>query len=165
MKWIKNGSFRGAVCCAALLLTGPSLVASEKTDMLEQGRYVAVMMGCNDCHTPNYLMREGNVPEKLWLTGSAFGWRGSWGTTYPTNLRNRLSQMTEDKWVAFAKNLKARPPMPWFNLNQMKERDLRAFYRYVRHLGAAGSEAPAYVPPSAEPHPPYATFPPPPPAQ
>jgi mono/diheme cytochrome c family protein len=164
MKRIENASVRRALCGAALL-TGIFLPAADQNATLEQGRYVAMMMGCNDCHTPNYLLAEGKVPEKLWLTGSAFGWRGPWGTTYPTNLRNRLSRMTEQEWVAFAKSLKARPPMPWFNLNRMKEEDMRALYRYVRYLGAAGEAAPAYVPPNEEPNPPYATFPSPPPAK
>jgi len=162
MKCLQSVGLRRGVCGAVLLAAGLSLPAAEQTETLERGRYVAVMMGCNDCHTPNYLLAEGKVAERLWLTGSTFGWRGPWGTTYPTNLRNRLSRMTEDEWVAYAKKLKARPPMPWFNLKRMREEDMRAFYRYVRYLGPSGEEAPAYVPPNAEPQPPYATFPPPP---
>ncbi|WP_345986477.1 c-type cytochrome [Sulfurimonas sp. HSL-1656] len=161
-----SGLKHGAAFAVSILVLGAWPLAAEggKAD-IERGRYVATMMGCNDCHTPNYIMAEGKVPEALWLTGSPFGWRGPWGTTYATNLRMRLAGMTEDEWVAKAKQLKARPPMPWFNLNQMKEEDMRAFYRYVRHLGAAGAEAPAYVPPNEEPNPPYATFPSPPPAK
>jgi len=136
----------------------------SETDIAD-GKYVAMLMGCNDCHTPNYLLAEGKVPEKLWLTGSSFGWKGEWGTTYPTNLRKRVLSFTEDEWVAFAKTMKARPPMPWFNLNKMHEKDMRALYRYIRHLGVAGEDAPAYVPPGKEPNPPYASFPPPPPAK
>jgi hypothetical protein len=41
--------------------------------------------------------------------------------------------------------------MPWFNLNQMSEADALAIYEYIRHLGAAGEPAPAYVPPDQEP--------------
>jgi hypothetical protein len=53
--------------------------------------------------------------------------------------------------------------MPWFNLRDMTESDVRAIYRYIRHLGPAGGEAPAYVPPDKEPKPPFVTFPAPPP--
>jgi hypothetical protein len=53
--------------------------------------------------------------------------------------------------------------MPWFNLNIMKDEDLRAIYQYTRHLGPGGKPAPAYVPPDKEPNPPYALFPSPPP--
>ena len=38
----------------------------EKSDrkMIERGRYLTKIGGCNDCHTPGYLLREGNVPQK-----------------------------------------------------------------------------------------------------
>jgi mono/diheme cytochrome c family protein len=161
-----NKRVSGLLGMTVLLLSGAATgVCSEETSEVERGKYVAVMMGCNDCHTPNYLLSEGKTPEKLWLTGSAFGWRGPWGTTYPTNLRKRILQFTEDEWVAFAKTMKTRPPMPWFNVNQMHEDDMRALYRYVRHLGPDNTEIPAYVPPGKEPTPPYATFPAPPPVK
>lgn len=58
-----------------------------------------------------------------------------------------------------ARKLQTRPPMPWFTLREMRESDLRAIYRFVRHLGPGGKPAPAYVPPDVEPKPPYAQFP------
>lgn len=129
---------------------------------VERGRYLSKIGGCNDCHTPGYLLAEGKVPETLWLTGDRFGWRGPWGTTYASNLRLLFQSLTEDQWVALARKLKARPPMPWFTLNGMEEGDLRALYRFVRYLGPGGEPAPAYVPPNEEPKTPYALFPSPP---
>lgn len=32
---------------------------------VERGRYLLKIAGCNDCHTPGYLMAEGKVPENL----------------------------------------------------------------------------------------------------
>jgi len=58
--------------------------------------------------------------------------------------------------------LRARPPMPWFDVNEMKAEDLRALYQYIRSLGPGGGPAPAYVPPGKEPDTPYALFPSPP---
>lgn len=136
--------------------------AQSQTEQVEHGRYLAKIAGCNDCHTAGYLMSEGDVPEEKWLLGDQFGWRGPWGTTYAANLRLLAADMSEDQWVTMAKSLKARPPMPWFNLNQMKDEDLKALYKYIRHLGPAGEPAPAYVPPDQEPNPPYALFPSPP---
>jgi len=52
--------------------------------------------------------------------------------------------------------------MPWFNVRAMSTSDLRAIYRYVRHLGPAGQPAPAYVPPGQEPKGPAVRFPAPP---
>jgi hypothetical protein len=37
--------------------------------------------------------------------------------------------------------------------------DLRALYRFIRHLGIAGELAPAYVPPEQEPKGPVIAFP------
>lgn len=105
------------------------------------------------------ILSAGKVPAELWLTGDTFGWRGDWGTTYATNLHIRMKGLTEKKWLAYAKNLKARPPMPWFTLNEMKEDDLKAIYQFVRHLGPGGKESTPFVPPGQEPKPPYALFP------
>ncbi len=126
---------------------------------INYGRYLAMIAGCNDCHTPGYLLSGGKVPEKLWLTGDRFGWRGPWGTTYAANLRTLINAMTEDQWMKTARTFKARPPMPWFDVNIMKKEDLKAFYQFVRSLGASGEPSPAYVPLDQEPTTPYALFP------
>jgi mono/diheme cytochrome c family protein len=108
------------------------------------------------------MVSEGKTPEELWMTGDTFGWRGPWGTTYGTNLRITMQNLSEDQWVTYAQNLTSRPSMPWFALNQMTDEDLRAIYQYIRQLGPAGKPAPEYVPPDEEPDPPYALFPSPP---
>ncbi len=136
--------------------------AGDDMKLVERGRYLSMIAGCNDCHTPGYLLSEGKVPQDLWLTGDKFGWRGPWGTTYAANLRMLVGAMTEDQWQAAARTLKTRPPMPWFGLNKMQEEDLKAIYRFIRYLGPAGEAAPAYVPPDQEPKTPYALFPSPP---
>jgi len=128
-------------------------------NQVEHGRYLAVIAGCNDCHTPGYLLSEGKIEEKLWLTGDRFGWRGPWGTTYAVNLRIFVNALTEDQWVQTARTLKVRPPMPWFALNIMKEKDLKGIYQFIRYRGVSGEPAPAYVPPDQEPTTPYAQFP------
>lgn len=131
--------------------------------LIERGRYLVQIAGCNDCHTPGYMQLEGKVPEAQWLTGDQFGWRGPWGTTYAVNLRLYMQGLSESQWLKAAHTLNARPPMPSFNLHVMTQDDLRAIYRYIRHAGPAGAPAPAYLPPDKEPKPPYALFPSPPP--
>jgi mono/diheme cytochrome c family protein len=148
---------------AAALAAAVPLHAQNKDDaQVKRGRYLVQIGGCNDCHTPDYPQKGGKVPESEWLTGDALGWRGPWGTTYATNLRLYMQDLTEDQWVKKAKALNARPPMPWFNVRAMTSADLRAFYRYVRHLGPAGKPAPAYVPSDKTPSGPVVTFPAPP---
>ncbi len=131
--------------------------------MVEQGRYLVQIAGCNDCHTAGYLLSDGKIPEEKWLTGDNFGWRGPWGTTYGSNLRLFFKGFANgDEWVSAARELKRRPPMPWYTVNIMKEEDLMALYHYIRYMGPAGEPAPSYVPPGQEPQPPYALFPSPP---
>jgi len=143
-----------------IVLAALPAMAQQKADpLVKRGRYLVQIGGCNDCHTPMYPPKGGKVPEAEWLTGDALGWRGPWGTTYPTNLRLYMQDLTEDQWVKKAKSLTARPPMPWFNVRDMTTRDLRALYRYVRHLGPAGKPAPAYLPPDKTPPQPYVEFP------
>jgi len=140
-----------------LIGTISTAYASDK-GIVAHGRYLAQVAGCNDCHTPGYVMSNGQVPEAQWLTGDSFGWNGPWGTTYGSNLRLYVSKLSEDEWVKDAKTLTRRPPMPWFNLNAMSEHDLRALYQYMKSLGEPGQPAPAALPPGQEPPMPYMTL-------
>lgn len=138
----------------------PSKTPDSKS--IERGRYLVKIAGCNDCHTAGYAQAGGKVPEKQWLTGDQLGWRGPWGTTYPTNLRLYMQKLTEDQWVKTAKSAQFRPPMPWFALHDMTAQDLRAIYRFTKYLGSAGEPAPVFVPPGQEPKGPFVLFPAPP---
>lgn len=145
--------------CAAQTSKQNERVRGTQQAMIEHGRYLVQIAGCNDCHTPGYAQAGGKVDEKLWLTGDILGWRGPWGTTYSSNLRLYMQTLSEAEWLKVARTKPLRPPMPWFNLQAMTERDLRAIYQYVRAAGPAGQPAPAYLPPSQEPKPPFARFP------
>lgn len=149
----------GLLVLALLSTTTPSASFAQDDISIERGRYVAITSGCNDCHTAGYGLMEGNVPETEWLKGDALGWRGPWGTTYAVNLRLFFHNMSGDEWVAYARALKTRPPMPWFNLRQMSEPDLLALHRYITSLEGMGDPAPAYVPPDQEPTGPVVQFP------
>jgi mono/diheme cytochrome c family protein len=127
------------------------------TPAVQRGRYMVQIGGCNDCHTPGYGENAGRVEEKYWLTGNSLGWRGPWGTTYPSNLRLVAQAMDQAQWLVHARN-QWRPPMPWFNLRQMSDADLGAIYQYLRHLGPAGERAPIYLAPGQVPTTPVVTF-------
>lgn len=141
---------------------GPAKPVDPAT--LERGRYLVKITGCNDCHSAGYGESEGKLPESDWLTGDRLGWQGPWGTTYASNLRLYMQDITEDQWVGIAHNARFRPPMPWYSLHAMEEADLRALYQFIRHLGPAGQMAPAYLPPGQTPAGPSVLFPAPPPA-
>ncbi len=101
-----------------LLSYGASFAAeqkgdSEKKTMIERGRYLVTLGGCNDCHSPKKMTTHGPAPdedrllsghqanEKLpevpanlfgpdkWggiTNNNLTGWVGLWGTSYASNL-------------------------------------------------------------------------------
>jgi hypothetical protein len=62
---------------------------------------------------------------------------------------------SEDAFVVYMKELKTRPPMPWYNIHAMDESDLRSLYQYIKSLGEPGEQVPEAVPPGEEPKTPY----------
>ena len=142
----------------AACLAVPVAALAKEDAQLKRGRYLVEIGGCNDCHTPGYAPSGGKVPESQWLTGDRLGWHGPWGTTYPRNLRLYFQDLTEAQWLQKAKTLETRPPMPWFDVRAMSTADLKALYRYIRHLGPAGQPAPADLPPGETPPQPYVEF-------
>lgn len=133
---------------------------STDPQQIEHGWYVVEIGGCNDCHTAGYGDAGGKAPESETLKGDTVGYRGPWGTTYPTNLRLSIGKMTEDEWLKYGKSLMTRPPMPWFNIRAMTDADLRAVYQYIKLLpGVSGPPAPAFLPPDKQPKQPYIQWP------
>ena len=114
-----------------------------------RGRYLVRIGGCNDCHTPGYGELAGHMPEAQWLTGSDVGFRGPWGTSFPSNLRLTVQHVDEEQWLAFARARRL-PPMPWFSLDAMSDNDLRSIYRFIHSLGPTGAAAPTALPPGQQ---------------
>lgn len=146
-----------ATAAMAALNTGAALATGSDAASVERGRYLVRIGACNDCHTPGYNEAAGKLPESEWLTGSPIGFQGPWGTTYPANLRLTLDRMTEAQWLARVR-AEMRPPMPWFNLRDMTDDDLRAIYRYVKSLGPKGQPAPNYAAPGQQVNTPFFVF-------
>ena len=162
---LRSIAFAGAASIAGLLaacqpaaeiedtnktVSGPHVVAA--TD-IEAGRYIVLVGGCNDCHTPAYARTGGTEPpESEWLKGSTEGHTGPWGTSYGMNLRLTVAGMTEDQWVERLATGSSLPPMPWPSVKAMSEADKRAVYRYIKSLpGDAGVPSPAPLPPGVVP--------------
>lgn len=147
----------GLVLLAGCHAAPPTTAASAPSpdDLLARGEYMVRMAGCNDCHTPGYAERGGNVPKAQWLVGSPLGHTGPWGTTYAANLRMKLAAMDEASWMRYSAQLHTRPPMPDFNLRAMHVEDRRAIYRFIHALGPAGGAVPNALPPGQRPAPPY----------
>jgi len=155
------------ILAAGLALASAAATADSRTStsdpaLIDHGRYVTMIAGCNDCHTPGFAPSGGKIPEAQWLTGDRVGFAGPWGTTYPSNLRLKVGAMDLATWKTYARALTARPPMPYWAVNAMSDRDLEALWTYVRSLGPAGEPAPAALPPGVEPAGPVVRFPAPP---
>jgi len=148
---------------AALSMLAP-LAAQADSDQpsLERGRYIAVIGGCNDCHTAGYSQSAGKLPQTEWLKGSQVGYQGPWGTSYAVNLRIYMAGKSEDEWKSLSATFQTRPPMPWASIHSMTEVDRVSLYRFIRALpGDIGKPAPDAAAPGQEPSAPYVVFAPP----
>ncbi len=132
----------------------PTLAVAGEVSV-ERGKQVSIVGGCNDCHTAGYNESGGQIDPATALKGTAIGWQGPWGTTYPANIRLVVAGKTEDEFVAYAKTFKARPPMPYYNVHAMDESDIRSLYQYVKSLGAPGDPMPNALPPGVDPKTPF----------
>lgn len=146
-----------ALVALAASFLAPQVASAADPATIARGKYLVTISGCNDCHTPGGMERGPAVPEKDWLTGLPIGYQGPWGTTYPSNLRLVMNSLTEAQWLERARQPRL-PPMPWFNLREMSDPDLKAVYAYVRSLGPAGVAMPAYVAPGGKVTTPYFVF-------
>ena len=156
------GSWLAATLTAAIVLSGCGTGRGQSAGMPEgphvmagtweqAGKYLVQVAGCNDCHTANFLVSEGDIPESDWLTGSPVGWQGAWGTTYAANLRRFVRDTPEEVFLIVARTRAQRPPMPWWGLREMSDHDLRAIYRYIASLPVKEDAMPAFVPPNGTP--------------
>lgn len=97
---------------------------------------------------------------QMWPEVTAFA--GPWGISYAANLTpdtaTGIGTWSEEifvKTLRTGKHLGAEtgrqilPPMPWFNLANMKDEDFSAIYTYLRSIPPISNKVPAPVPPPA----------------
>lgn len=140
-------TLRAAVVGTLMLAVAGSRAADPVApDGLSAGRRLVLTGHCNNCHTADYAMKAGQVPEAQWLMGNPVGWRGGEGTVYASNLRLVMQAISEDDWLRVARSAQWRAPMPWWSVREYDDAELRAIYRYIRSLMPSGSPAPAFLP-------------------
>jgi len=145
------------ISCSILFIN----TAKAEEPSIDRGLRVSIVAGCHDCHTEDYRQTEGKLDPSKTLKGSGIGWRGPWGTTYPTNLRLTADRLNEDGFVLYLSTVRSLPPMPWYRVRSLDENDLRSLYRYIKSLGPPGKQAPTAVGPDVEPITPFVLLEPP----
>ena len=136
--------------------TSEAAPAASPSALVERGRYLINISGCNDCHTPDFIQKGAAVPEADRLTGVPLGWRGPWGTSYAANLRRSLAAYDDPAvWIKMVRSRQGLPPMPWPSLQAMTDVDLTALHAYIRSLPVTGEVMPAPVPPDRDPSTPW----------
>jgi hypothetical protein len=147
----------GIAAIASIAIAGAiSGQATAQVDpLVDRGRYLVGFGSCNDCHTSGWRESDGRVPVSQWMVGTKIGYRGPWGTSYPANVRLEFSRISEDDWLFMVRTRGGHWPMVWHDLRFLKLQDQRAIYRFIKHLGPQGTEAPADLPPDSEPKTPY----------
>ena len=171
MRWSRLLAF--AACClgavaATLALTSAAPPAkSAKQDPIKRGEYLAVVTGCNDCHTPGTLFGDPDFSRQL--SGSELGWQGPWGVSYPRNLTPDM-ETGIGKWSKqdIVNTLRTGqrpdgsvllPPMPWPDTSHMSESDLQALAAYLKSLPPVKHQVPDKQPPGAAPTGSFITMP------
>ena len=147
---LKSVILAAASVLAATAGAGAAGMDQPSAPSIDYGKYVSILGGCNDCHTPGYNESGGKIDPAKALIGNAMGYQGPWGTTFPANLRLLASTMSEDDWVKYLDTFTAKPPMPFYNVNAMNETMKRSLHMYLVSLGKPGDPAPSYVPPGGK---------------
>lgn len=164
----------GACLLAAFAISCTQQTAEQAkatpADPIARGKYLSIVGGCNDCHTPGTFY--GMPDTTRMLSGSELGWQGPWGVSYPRNLtpdmETGLGTWTEDDIVQTLRTGKKKdgspllPPMPWPMYSQMTDEDLHALAAYLKSIPPVKHKAPDIVPPTAKATGARLIFPPPP---
>lgn len=159
-----------AAAGATVALAGASGRNAALEARVERGRYLTLLGGCNDCHTPGTFY--GAPDYERTLSGSELGWVGPWGVSFPRNLtpdaETGIGKWSERNIVdALRTGMRPdgsvlAPPMPWPMYATMTDDDAFAIAAYLKSLKPVQHRVPARIAPGVE----YAgaamRFPPPP---
>ena len=180
MRWTGRAALGGVLGAGVLAIVASCgggggnnqvAVASAPTEAerIARGKYLTIVGGCIDCHTPGTLYGAQDTTREL--SGSELGWEGPWGVTYARNLtpdpETGLGKYTAQQIVDAIDSGKRldgspmMPPMPWPNYSQMSDEDLQAVAAYLVSLPPVKHKVPDRLSPGTK-APAALTFPPPP---
>ena len=148
-----------------LALAATAIVASLSSaalaqDAVARGKYLAVVGGCTDCHTPGFFF--GKPDEKRYLGGSEVGFEiPGLGVFHGPNLtpdKETGLGSWSDAEIITALTTGVRPDkrilapiMPWKALAQLTKDDAMAIVAYLRSVPAVKNKVPGPFGPTQKP--------------
>lgn len=103
---------------------------------------------------------EGVIGPKSWgglFTNDLTGWAGPWGISFASNLtpdkETGIGAWTEKTFIKTLRTGKTPggrpilPPMPWEEIQQMSDKDLKAIFAHLMSLPSVRNMVPAPIPP------------------
>jgi hypothetical protein len=95
------------------------------------------------------------------VTPGLTAWAGPWGVSFTANLTpdpSGLASWTPDQFIQTMRTGKhlgigrpILPPMPWYDIGQLTDDDLRAVFAFLRSVKPVGNAVPAPLPPPGPP--------------
>ena len=159
-------------------------IEMTNSEILERGKFLVTVGGCDDCHTPkNFGPKGPELDMNKRLSGHPAGtaippvdtslihqWVylshdltmavGPWGASFSANLTPDnetgigtwqpemfINAMKTGKHLGVADGRPILPPMPWQNLSQLPDEDLKAMFLYLKSLPAVKNKVPDPMPP------------------
>src|SRR6266487_3369306 len=92
---------------------------AASAELVNGGRYLVIVMACNDCHTPFKMGKNGPEPD--------------------------MSRMLS----GHPENMKMLPPMPWEWFGKMRDQELKAIFAYLKSIPPIHNRVPDPEPPAA----------------
>lgn len=156
-----------ALVCGVVLAFAQGGPHQADPALITQGKYLAQIMSCGDCHTPGTFY--GAPDEARAYSGSEMGWKGPWGVKYAANLTPDLDTGI-GYWTAaeLAQTLRTGvrpdgstlgPPMPMENIKQLSAGDAKALAAFFMSLKPVSHMVPKALNPGVEAKGPVLEFP------
>jgi mono/diheme cytochrome c family protein len=154
------GTLFFAACALALSAIPAAAQSAPDAKLVQRGRYISIIGGCGDCHTPGYFFGKPDVARQF--AGSEVGFEiPGLGVFHGSNLtpdkETGLGGWT-DQQIVDAIQKGARPDgrvlapiMPWRALAALTPDDAKALVAYLRSLPPVKNKVPGPFGPSERP--------------
>lgn len=110
--------------------------------------------------SPDEIKHRGVVAS---TNGSLTAWAGPWGVSFAINLTpdqaTGIGEWSENNFIQMARTGKHQgqpngrdilPPMPWFNMKDLTDADLKAMWAYLRSLPPVKNQVPLPIVPTGK---------------